>query len=304
MKSSPVSAQPARLPPWFRQPVPEPGKTGYLKEILRRQRLNTVCEGAHCPNMGVCWGKGAATFMILGERCTRDCRFCAVHKGTPEAISPEEPFRLAEAVKHLGLRYVVITSVTRDDLPDGGAGHFSRTVSAIRAVCPGVLVELLIPDFGGKRADLETVVRSAPDVLGHNIETVARLYALARPRADYTRSLNILRHAKQLSPALAVKSGIMVGMGENRAELSAAFRDLALAGCDILTIGQYLSPRRDSFHVPIARFVEPEEFARFKEEAQASGIETVQSAPLVRSSFLAEESFYDYRARRAAAAPA
>ncbi|HQO57285.1 MAG TPA: lipoyl synthase [Candidatus Omnitrophota bacterium] len=304
MNSSPVSAQPARLPPWFRQPVPEPGKISYLKEILQRHRLHTVCESAHCPNMGVCWGQGAATFMILGERCTRDCRFCAVHKGPPEAVSPEEPFRLAEAVKHLGLRYVVITSVTRDDLPDGGAGHFSRTVSAIRTACPGVLVELLIPDFGGRRADLETVVQSAPDVLGHNLETVARLYTQVRPRADYARSLNILRYARQLSPALAIKSGIMVGMGESRAELSAVFKDLALAGCDILTLGQYLAPRRDGFYVPVARFVEPGEFLRLKKEARDSGIKTVQSAPLARSSFLAEESFHDHCARRVAAAPA
>jgi lipoic acid synthetase len=248
----------------------------------------------------MCWGNGTATFMILGERCTRDCRFCAVKKGPAEAVAPEEPLRLAEAVKHLGLRYVVVTSVTRDDLPDGGAGHFARTVSVIRAGCPGVRIELLIPDFGGNGVSLGTVVRSAPDVLGHNIETVARLYASVRPRADYTRSLDILRDAKHASPAIAVKSGIMVGMGESRAELSVAFQDLARAGCDILTIGQYLAPRQDHFYVPVARFVEPEEFSLLKEEARACGIKTVQSGPLVRSSFLAEESFYHHCGRGAA----
>lgn len=259
--------------------------------------MHTVCEGARCPNLGRCWGKGTATFMILGEKCTRGCRFCAVKKGVPEIVSPQEPFQLAQAVKHLNLRYVVVTSVTRDDLPDGGAGHFSRTVLALRAACPGVCIELLIPDFGGNQASLETVVRSVPDVLGHNLETVPRLYALVRPRADYARSLDILRQAKQSSPALAVKSGIMVGMGESRAELSAAFEDLARAGCDILTIGQYLAPHRDSVHLPVARFVEPEEFSFMKEDALGRGIKTVQSGPLVRSSFLAEESFNDYCGR-------
>ena len=292
-----VSQQPVRLPPWFRQPLPEPGKVLRLKEVLRQHHLNTVCEGAHCPNMGTCWGEGTATFMILGERCTRDCRFCAVLKGEPEPVSPEEPVRLAEAVKALGLSYVVITSVTRDDLPDGGSKHFAMAVSAIRNCCPGVRIELLIPDFKGTRASLETVLHSAPDVLGHNIETVARLYSSARPQALYARSLDILRMARQSSPLLAVKSGIMVGMGETRAELSAAFQDLARAGCDILTIGQYLSPWQDSFHVPVARFVRPEEFAEFKEEAVACGIKTVQSGPLVRSSFLAEESFNHHLGR-------
>ena len=299
----PVSSQHVRLPPWFRQPLPEPGKVAHLQNMLRRHHLNTVCEGARCPNMGTCWGKGTATFMILGERCTRDCRFCAVKKGHADPLSPEEPARLAEAVKELGLRYVVITSVTRDDLPDGGAQHFAETVSVIRVACPGVRIELLIPDFRGNRAGVETVLRSAPDVLGHNVETVARLYPAVRPQAVYRRSLDILRQASRSSPDVTVKSGIMVGMGERRAELSAVFQDLARAGCDILTIGQYLAPRREGVHVPVARFVSPEEFVDLQEEARSCGIKTVQSGPLVRSSFLADESFNHHLGRQAETSP-
>src|SRR6202140_3418816 len=259
-----------------------------LKRIMRTLDLHTVCESARCPNMGECWEHGTATFMILGDICTRACGFCAVPSGKPVGPPAEdEPERVAEAVERMGLRYAVVTSVNRDDQPDGGAAIFARTIAEIRARVPGCKVEVLIPDFRGDWQALETVVRALPDVLNHNTETVPRLYREARKGAIYERSLELLRRAKSLSPEMPTKTGLMLGLGEAREEVLAAMQELAAQGTNILTLGQYLQPTRE--HLPVVRFVHPNEFAEYKMLGEQMGFAHVESGPLVRSSYHAFE---------------
>ena len=265
-----------------------------MRRILSELELATVCEGARCPNRGECYASGTATFMILGESCSRDCGFCSIPHGRLKEPQPDEPARLAEAARRLGLTYVVVTSVTRDDLPDGGAGHFKKTVAALRSLKPAPLVELLVPDFRGDGASVEVVLRALPDVLGHNLETIPRLYPAVRPGADYARSLNLLRRATDAG--LTTKTGLMLGLGEDEGELERVYNDIARVGVDILTLGQYLCPTRD--RLPVARYWRPEEFDVEGERARRIGIPTVAAGPLVRSSYLAERHFKSNRWRQ------
>ena len=259
-----------------------------LKRIMRTLGLNTVCESARCPNMGECWEHRTATFMILGNICTRACGFCAVPSGKPPGPPDEqEPERVAEAVERMGLRYAVVTSVNRDDQPDGGAAIFARTIAEIRRRVPACKVEVLIPDFRGDWSALETVVAARPDVLNHNTETVPRLYHEVRKGAVYGRSLELLRRAKSLAPEMPTKTGLMLGLGEKREEVLAAMQDLAAQGTDILTLGQYLQPTRE--HLPIVRYIHPDEFAEYKMLGEQMGFAHVESGPLVRSSYHAFE---------------
>ena len=259
-----------------------------LKRIMRTLGLNTVCESARCPNMGECWEHRTATFMILGNICTRACGFCAVPSGKPAGPPDElEPERVAEAVERMGLRYAVVTSVNRDDQPDGGAAIFARTITEIRRRVPACKVEVLIPDFRGDWSALETVIVARPDVLNHNTETVPRLYHEVRKGAVYGRSLELLRRAKSLAPEMPTKTGLMLGLGEEREEVLAAMQDLAAQGTDILTLGQYLQPTRE--HLPIVRYVHPDEFAEYKKLGEQMGFAHVESGPLVRSSYHAFE---------------
>jgi lipoyl synthase len=259
-----------------------------LKRIMRTLGLNTVCESARCPNMGECWEHRTATFMILGNICTRACGFCAVPSGKPAGPpDDQEPDRVAEAVERMGLRYAVVTSVNRDDQPDGGAAIFARTISEIRQRVPACKVEVLIPDFRGDWKALETVIAARPDVLNHNTETVPRLYHEVRKGAVYGRSLELLRRAKLLAPEMPTKTGLMLGLGEEREEVLSAMQDLAAQGTDILTLGQYLQPTRE--HLPIVRYVHPDEFAEYKKQGEQMGFAHVESGPLVRSSYHAFE---------------
>ncbi len=259
-----------------------------LKGIMRMLGLNTVCESARCPNMGECWEHRTATFMILGNICTRACGFCAVPSGRPLGPPEEdEPERVAEAVAKMGLRYAVVTSVNRDDEPDGGAAIFSRTIAEIRRRVPGCRVEVLIPDFRGVWPALETVLSARPDVLNHNVETVPRLYRQVRRGAIYERSLELLRRAKEFAPEIPAKTGMMLGLGESREEVLSAMADLAAQGTDILTLGQYLQPTRE--HLPIVRYVHPDEFAEYKQLGEQMGFKHVEAGPLVRSSYHAFE---------------
>ncbi len=261
------------------------------KRFLRSRRLSTVCEEAKCPNMGRCFAKPTAAFMILGSRCTRNCRFCSVESSHPDPIDPHEPERVALAAREMGLRYVVVTSVTRDDLSDGGASHFAKTVDALRKYLPDAKVEVLTPDFQGRLDDLSQVLRARPDVYNHNVETVPGLYRAVRPLADYQRSLKILEYAKQQSPQSHTKSGLMLGFGEKLDEVIDVLSDLRSAGCDIITIGQYLRPSR--LHLPVVEYISPEVFERLRLKALAMGFSHVASAPLVRSSMNAEEMYYN-----------
>ena len=274
-----------RLPSWLR--VRAPGSPNYLdlKRLVKELRLNTVCESAQCPNIGDCWGSRTATFMILGDVCTRSCGFCAIRTGRPQGLDEEEPLRVARAVATLGLRHAVITSVNRDELPDGGARIFARTLDEVHHLCPGTTVEVLIPDFQGDPEALQTVLDSGPDILNHNIETAPRLYRSMRPQAKYSRSLELLDRARRLGPA-PTKSGMMLGAGETRRETEEVISDLAAVGCSILTLGQYLSPSER--HHPVARFVRPQEFADLRNLALDLGFRHVESGPLVRSSYHAE----------------
>jgi lipoic acid synthetase len=265
-----------------------------VRRTLSDLRLATVCEGARCPNRGECYASGTTTFMILGESCSRDCGFCSVPHGRPEEPEPDEPERVAEAARRLGLAYVVVTSVTRDDLSDGGAGHFAETVTALRALAPAPRVELLVPDFRGDGASIETVLTARPDVLGHNLETVPRLYPRVRPGADYARSLDLLRRAADAG--LTTKTGLMLGLGEDFGELEQVYRDVVRAGVAILTLGQYLRPTSDQ--LPVARYWRPEEFKAEGDRARRAGVPTVAAGPLVRSSYLAEHHFQSNRWRQ------
>ena len=276
-----------RKPSWLK--VPAPGGPNYLalKHLMRDLKLHTVCEEAHCPNIGECWEHRAATFMILGDVCTRNCAYCAVAHGTPRPLDPGEPGRLAEAVARMGLKHVVITSVDRDDLPHGGAETFAACVAEIRRRLPETSVEVLIPDFKGSEAALRIAVAARPDILNHNLETIERLYRLARPGGRYPRALELLRRAKELDPGLLTKSGIMCGLGEEWDELLVAMQDLRAQRVDILTLGQYLRP--STAHLPITRYYTPDEFGELKRLGVAMGFRHVESGPLVRSSYHAWE---------------
>ena len=285
-----VSGSRRRLPAWLKAKAP--GSPGYLrlKRLVKGLDLNTVCESAHCPNIGECWSAGTATFMILGDVCTRSCGFCAIKTGRPTRVDHEEPERVAEAIARLHLRHAVITSVNRDELPDGGASIFARTIRAVHQRCPGTSVEVLIPDFQGNWEALAEVLDAGPEILNHNLETVPRLYRRMRPQARYERSLELLDRARSLGPA-PTKSGMMLGAGETREEVDRSIRDLAAVGCSILTLGQYLSPSEQ--HVPVDRFVPPEEFEALGEYSRALGFGHVESGPLVRSSYHAERQVGD-----------
>ncbi|MBM4428937.1 MAG: lipoyl synthase [Chloroflexi bacterium] len=285
----------ARHPPWLRQRVSREtvALVEQMEGLLSGLRLHTVCQEAHCPNLGECFAEGTATFLILGDTCTRNCRFCAVQHGQPRPVDGQEPEHVAEAAARLGLQHVVITSVTRDDLPDGGAGHFAATVRAVRQRLPSAHVEVLIPDLRSSRQALGTVLAAAPDVLNHNLETVPRLYARVRPGADYERSLQLLAWAKADAPQSLTKSGLMLGLGEHTAEVLQVLHDLRQAGCDLLTLGQYLRP--SEAHLPISRYVTPEEFGWYRQKAQEMGFRGVASGPLVRSSHHARELWLQAR---------
>lgn len=280
------------LPSWFRQQVPDIHKIKKMQSLFRGRNLSTVCESAHCPNMGQCWQRGVATFMILGDVCTRGCRFCAVKTGKPSAVNVDEPDNVADMAARLGLRYVVVTSVTRDDLPDEGALQFVRTVSALRRKNPDGKVELLIPDFSGKEDLIRKVVYAKPDVLAHNIEMVKRIFSAARPQADYDRSLKVLREMCRIAPDMFIKSGFMVGLGETDQEVEDLMKELREAGCDLLTIGQYLAPSGGTRHLPVQRFVDPKQFDAYRRTGLRMGFRHVFSAPLVRSSYIAEEAYW------------
>jgi lipoyl synthase len=274
-------------PEWLKAKAPVGENFHNLKKLARGLGLHTVCESAQCPNIGECWNHRTATFMLLGDICTRRCGFCAVPKGKPGPIDIDEPRRVAEAVSTLGLKHAVVTSVNRDDDNLGGARIFAETIRQIRELSPGCRVEVLIPDFQGLNEALKMVVEACPNVLNHNTETVPRLYRVVRSGARYERSLGLLENAKKFSPGMVTKSGVMVGLGETIAELVDVFRDLSSRRVDILTVGQYLRPSRD--HLPIARFYTPEEFAYLKQEALRFGFRHVESGPLVRSSYHAHE---------------
>ncbi|MDH5642752.1 MAG: lipoyl synthase [Gemmatimonadota bacterium] len=276
-----------RKPPWLKVKAPGGGNYAEVKTLLRDLKLNTVCEEAHCPNIGECWEHRAATFMIMGEVCTRNCAYCAVAHGTPDPYDPDEPRRLADAVAKIGFQHVVITSVDRDDLPNGGAEIFAGCVNEIRARLPETTVEVLIPDFKGSAEALRIVVESKPAILNHNLETVERLYRLARPGGQYNRALELLRRAKEMDPQTTTKSGIMCGLGEEWDELLGAMQDLRNHDVELLTLGQYLRP--SDGHLPVARFYTPEEFAELKEIGMRMGFRHVESGPLVRSSYHAWE---------------
>jgi len=292
-------APPPRTPKpgWLRAKAPVGDNFHNLKKLARGLGLHTVCESAQCPNIGECWNHKTATFMLLGDICTRRCGFCAVPKGHPGPIDWEEPRRVAEAVAQLGLKHAVVTSVNRDDDNTGSAQVFARTIREIRALTPDCRVEVLIPDFQGREPSLRIVLEAEPDVLNHNTETVPRLYRAVRSGARYERTLALLEKAKKISPGMVTKSGVMVGLGESTEELVEVFRDLGACGVDILTVGQYLRPSRD--HLPIARFYPPEEFAYLRNQALAFGFRHVESGPLVRSSYHAHEHADAARSPRA-----
>lgn len=276
-----------RFPSWLRKRVPAGGHGRAVRGILDELNLQTVCSNAHCPNQCECFSEGTATFMILGNVCSRRCTFCAVGKGEPPAVEDDEPERLAEAARRMELEHVVITSVTRDDLPDGGSTHFARTIEAVRGALPSCTIEVLVPDFLGQSDQVATVARARPDVFNHNVETVRRLYDELRPQADLDRSLEVLAMAKE--HGLTTKSGLMVGCGETREEVSELLHELRRARVDIVTIGQYLAPSPK--HHPVVRFVPPEEFDDYAREAKELGFRGVASAPFVRSSYRAGEVY-------------
>jgi lipoic acid synthetase len=279
-----------RLPPFARKGSPLAPEARSLRVLLRDQKLVTVCEEARCPNLGECFSRGTATFMLLGDRCTRRCAYCSVETGRPLPPDPDEPSRVAEAAKRLGLRYVVLTSVARDDLDDQGASQFAATVAALRAALPSAGVEILTPDFQGSREALALALGSRPEVFNHNIETVPRLFPAVRPQGSYSRSLEVLAIAREFDARQVTKSGLMVGLGESDAELVDVLSDLKAAGVSIVTLGQYLQPTRE--HRPVQRYVAPEGFERLREKALAMGFPTVYSGVFVRSSYNASEVFH------------
>lgn len=282
---------PGRLPEWLRKPTGPLSGTHETKRSLRRRGLSTVCEEARCPNIGECFSRGTATFMIMGNRCTRNCTFCAVESGSPSPLDSDEPARLAAQVREMGLKHAVITSVTRDDLPDGGALHFARTIEAVRVESPGTTIEVLTPDFDGRAEDIKTVCDASPNVFNHNVETVRRITPEVRERATYECSLEVLERARSAMGEGKVKSGLMVGLGEEEGEVVETLSDLAKAGCDIVTIGQYLPPSRSA--APVIKYVEPKTFQYYERMGLKEGLKHVFSGPLVRSSYLADEVFLE-----------
>ena len=278
-----------RKPPWLKKRIPPLQDLQKVKSILDQAELHTVCEEARCPNLGECFCGGTATFLILGRICTRNCGFCAVEHGIPAPADDTEPEKVAQAVQKMGLQYVVVTSVTRDDLFDGGASLFAKTIQAIRASNPKIKVEVLIPDFQGDLKSLKAVLKECPDVLNHNVETISRLYPEVRPQADYKRSLDLLKKSKELHPHISTKSGFMLGLGETENEVLELLRDLRETGCDFLTIGQYLQPRKD--RLSVVRYVPPDEFEEYKRIGEEMGFRAIASGPFVRSSFHAFEMF-------------
>jgi len=274
-----------RKPDWLKIKLPLGANYRQVKQIVNGHGLHTICSSGKCPNMGECWGAGTATFMILGEICTRSCKFCATRTGKPLPIDPEEPLKLAESVKLMGLKHAVITSVDRDDLPDGGAAHWASTITAVKNINPGITIEVLIPDFDNRLELIQLVANAGPDIISHNLETVERLTRLVRSRASYRTSLDVIR---KISGTKSVsKSGVMLGLGETRDEIHQTMDDLVGAGCEIFTMGQYLQPTRA--HLEVAEYVHPDEFARLKTEGLQRGFRIVESAPLVRSSYHAEK---------------
>ncbi len=276
-------------PPWLKRRLPTGPDFERVKSLINKGGLHTVCQEAKCPNMWECFSKHTATFMIMGSSCTRSCRFCAVDHGPIAQPDPEEPAKVAETARKMGLSYVVITSVTRDDLPDGGAAFFAQTIQEVRKQIPDALVEVLIPDFQGNAEALKTVLKAHPDVLNHNIETVPRLYSTVRPEANYNRSLKLLKQARQYDQSIPTKSGLMLGLGELHDEISQTFKDLVKAGCSMLTLGQYLQPSKQ--HLQVERFVPPEEFDNWRKTAIKTGFSQVAGGQFVRSSYHAKELF-------------
>jgi lipoic acid synthetase len=283
--------QPHQKPRWLKKRLPTGPEYEKVKELIGKDRLHTVCQEAKCPNMWECFSQQTATFLIMGSRCTRNCRFCSVAQGPVGPPDPAEPDRVAAAARQMGLSYVVITSVTRDDLADGGAAFFAETIAAVHRRIPSAKVEVLIPDFQGNAQALRTVLNAQPDVLNHNIETVPRLYAIVRPQAHYRRSLQLLSRVPKYAPGLPIKSGLMLGLGESFEEIRSTLKDLIDAGCRTLTLGQYLQPSKA--HLPVTRYVSPAEFENWKDTALEMGFCEVASGPFVRSSYHAKELYQD-----------
>jgi lipoyl synthase len=278
----------SRLPEWLKKRVPSPDTVRMVESMVRDAKLNTVCESARCPNIGECWSKKTATFMILGDICTRNCGFCAIKVGRPEALDNDEPRRVAETAKQMGLKHVVVTSVARDELPDEGSGHFADTIRALRDAIPGIIVEVLTPDFKGKRWCIRRVVEAKPDIYNHNIETVERLSPIVRPQAKYSRTLDLLQSVKNMDATIHTKSGIMLGLGETHDEVVQTLKDLRQVGVSAVTIGQYLRPTTEK-HLPVVEYVHPDRFAEYERIGDELGFVFVASAPFVRSSYNAHE---------------
>ncbi|MBX9878254.1 MAG: lipoyl synthase [Candidatus Obscuribacterales bacterium] len=282
---------PTRLPEWLKKNILNTEENRGVRKILKEQRLNTICESGRCPNKGECWASGTATFMLMGAVCTRTCQFCAVNKGKPQPLEEDEPTRVAMAAKNMNLRHVVLTSVNRDELPDQGANHFAKTIRTLYETIPGVAVEILTPDFQGRKECLEIVLAAKPSVFNHNVETVPRLYRKVRPGSKYDRSLSVLAMSKEIDASIPTKSGLMLGLGETQEEVLQVMADLRAIDCDFLTLGQYMRPTRDQ--LPVQRYVTPEEFEALADKAEAMGFKTVHSGPLVRSSYHAKEVYQD-----------
>lgn len=276
-----------RLPEWLKVRTGKARLAARVQNIISEARLNTVCQSARCPNIGECFGAGTATFLLMGPCCSRNCGFCAVKSGAPQPLDPDEPARVAQTVASMGLSYVVLTSVTRDDLPDGGASHFAETIRAIKVLNPNARVEVLVPDFQGDEDSLRVVLEAGPHVFNHNVETVRRLQPLVRPQASYERSLEVLRRATHIAPTIPTKSGLMVGLGETDAEIVETLRDLVHIRVSTITIGQYLRP--SSRHLPVHRFVHPRQFENYKQVGEAMGLKQVVAGPFVRSSYHAKQ---------------
>ncbi|HEY1186820.1 MAG TPA: lipoyl synthase [Gemmata sp.] len=286
-KPAPPPKTGQRLPEWLKRPLPAGNGNNFTAHLIEDLRLETVCESARCPNRPECWSRRTATFMVMGNHCTRTCSFCSVPKGAPETLETDEPARLAEAAARLGLKHVVITSVTRDDLPDGGADHFARCIAAVRERLPGAAVEVLTPDFLGDHAAIDHVTDANPEVFNHNLETVPRLHRVVRGRALYSRSLGLLERVKARAPHIVTKAGLMLGIGETLDELFDVLADLRAIRCDVLTLGQYLAPTAK--HIPVARFVPPGEFDAIAAKARLLGFKQVVAGPYVRSSYHADD---------------
>ncbi|MGD8392685.1 MAG: lipoyl synthase [Desulfobacterales bacterium] len=284
-----MTQQLPKKPRWLKKRLPTGPAYEHVKNLIGKDRLHTVCQEAKCPNIWECYSQQTATFLIMGSRCTRNCRFCSVAQGPTGPPDPDEPARVADAARQMALKYVVITSVTRDDLADGGASHFAETIIEIRRQIPAALIEVLIPDFQGDADALQTVLNARPDVLNHNIETVPRLYTLVRPQARYKRSLHLLERVRSFNPKIPTKSGLMLGLGETSTEIRSTLNDLVDVGCRMLTLGQYLQPSKA--HLPVKRFVTPEEFDQWRQTAVEMGFSEVASGPFVRSSYHAKELY-------------